>query len=111
MRGFHVAKDFPRRIVARRAGDAAARMRARAAHVEAGDRRAVIGMAEHRAGRKNLVERQRAMKDVAAEKAEGAFEIERRKHLPPEHRGLEVRRIGIDRLDHQVGDRLRVIVP
>ena len=47
------------------------------------------------------------MKDVAADEAEGAFEIERREDLPAEHRTLEVRRMAVDRLDHQVGDRLR----
>ncbi len=51
------------------------------------------------------------MKDVAADQAEGAFEIERAHDLPRDHRTLEVRRIGIDRRDHQIGDLLAMIVP
>jgi hypothetical protein len=49
------------------AGDPAARMRAGAAMVEAGHGAAVVGMAEQRAGPEQLVERERAMEDVAAD--------------------------------------------
>src|SRR5437868_2092924 len=51
------------------------------------------------------------MKDVAADEAEGAFEIERREDLPAKHRALEVRRVAVDRLDHQVGDGLAMLLP
>ena len=64
-----------------------------AAHVEAGQRAAIVAVAEHRARGEQLIERQRAVKDVAADQAEGAFEIERAQDLPAEHRGLEVRRV------------------
>ena len=50
-----------------RPGDAAARVGRSAAHVEAGDRRAIIGAPQHWAGGEELVERQRPVKDVAAD--------------------------------------------
>ena len=106
-----IPQHFARRIVARRAGHAAARMRARAAHVEARQRPAIVRMAEHRAGREHLPEIERAVKDVAADQAEGALEIERRHDLPAEHRAFEIRRMAVDRRDHQVGDRLAMVVP
>src|SRR5690348_5671414 len=100
-----------RRVVARRAGDSPSRMSAGAAQIEAGDRHAVISMAQHWPCREQLVERQRAVKNVAVWQPEGALEIERRKALPRNNAGLESRRIGLDRIDHQVGDRLAVLVP
>src|SRR5262249_2409041 len=71
-----IRQDFLRCIVSRRAGDAAAGMGSRAAHVEVFDRCAVIGMAEDRARRPDLVETHGAVHDVAADQAERAFEIE-----------------------------------
>src|SRR4051794_25940175 len=62
-----IRKDRPRRIVAGRAGDPAARMSTCAAMVEAGHRTAIVGMAEQRAGPEQLIERERAMKNVAAD--------------------------------------------
>src|SRR3954462_535650 len=65
-----IAQDRLGGVVAGGAGDAAAGMGAGAAMVEALQGPAVIGVAQHRAGREQLVQRQRAMKDVAAEQAE-----------------------------------------
>src|SRR5438552_2447469 len=48
-------------------------MRTRAAQVESGDRHAVVGVSEHRAGRKQLIERQRTVEDVAVRQAEDAL--------------------------------------
>src|SRR5437764_8519357 len=86
-------------------------MRARAAHVEAGEWPAIIRMTEHRARREHLPEIERAMEDVAADEAEGAFQVERRENLTAKHRAFEVRRIAVDRVDHQVGDRLAMFIP
>ena len=61
--------------------------------IEALQRPAIIGMAEHRPRREQLVERQRAMKDVAAEQAEIPLEIERRQNLAADHACREARRI------------------
>ena len=86
-------------------------MRAGAAHVETGERPAVVRMPEHRTRGEHLPEIERAVEDVAADQPEGAFEIERREDLSPEHRTLEVRRVSVDRVDHQVGDRLAMFIP
>src|SRR5262249_11105484 len=106
-----VLQHLAGRVVSGQSSDAAARMRACAAHIEAAQRPAVIAVAEHRARREHLPEIERAVEDVAADKAEGALEVERREDLPPDHRTAEVRRVAVDRVDHQVGDRLAVVVP
>src|SRR5689334_11530927 len=80
-----IPQNHPRRIVSRRAGDAAARMRAGGAVIEAGERTAVVSMSEHRAGGEELVEGERAMKDVAAGEPELALEVERGKTLRRDH--------------------------
>ena len=51
------------------------------------------------------------MEDIAADEAEGAFEIERRKNLARQHGPPEVRRIGVDRIDHEIGDGFAMVVP
>src|SRR5947199_3487891 len=106
-----ILQNLARRIVSRQTGDAAARMRAGAAHVETAQRAAVVRVSEHRARGEHLSKIERAVENIAADEPEGALEIERREYLPAEHRALEVRRIAVDRVDHQVGDRLAVIVP
>jgi alkanesulfonate monooxygenase SsuD/methylene tetrahydromethanopterin reductase-like flavin-dependent oxidoreductase (luciferase family) len=106
-----IAQNFARGIVPRRAGDAAAGMGPRAAHIEPCNRRAIIGMAEHGPRRKNLRGLERAVKDVAADEAEGALQIERAHDLPARAPTFEVRRVAVDRLDHQVGDLFAAIVP
>ncbi len=63
------------------AGDAAARVRARAAQVESRDGRAVPGPTEDRAHREELIERRLAVEDVAAGQAVGRLEVERRDDL------------------------------
>src|SRR6476619_565244 len=80
-----IAQNLPRGIVSRQSGHPAARMRAGAAHVEAGEWAAIVRMPQHRARGKHLPEIERAVKDVAADQTEGAFEIERREALPAEH--------------------------
>src|SRR5215471_13278403 len=76
-----IVKDRPRRIVAWRAGDAAAGMRARAAMVEAGDGAAVVRVAQHRPRPEQLVKRQCAMEDVAADEPKRLLEVERAQRL------------------------------
>ncbi len=88
----HVAQDLARRVVPRNAGHAAARMRAGAAEVQAAHRRPVVAVTEHRSRREQLVERQRAVEDVAADEPELALEIERRERATAEDAGLEIRR-------------------
>src|SRR5262249_44064360 len=97
-----IMKDRARCIVARRAGDAAAGMRARAAMVEAGDGAAVVRVAQHRPRPEQLVKRQCAMEDVAADEPERLLEVERAQRLAADDARLEARRVTIDRVDHQV---------
>src|SRR4030088_3754679 len=72
-----IPKDHAGGVVAGRAGDAAAGMRAGTAMVEALQRSAIIGVAEHRPRREQLVQRQRTMEDIAPEQAELALQVER----------------------------------
>ena len=51
------------------------------------------------------------MKNIAADKAELALEIERREDLARDDRRLEARRVRFDRVDHEVRDRLSRLVP
>src|SRR5689334_11742144 len=86
-------------------------MRAGAAEIKPRQRAAIVRITDHRPRAEKLVERQRAVEDVAADQAEIALEIERALDLPPEHRGLEARREAVDGPDHDVGDFLAMIVP
>src|SRR5258707_1993588 len=70
-----ILQDRLRGVVAGRPGDAAARMRARAAVVEAFERSAVVRIAQHRPRPEQLVERERAVEDVAADEPELLFQI------------------------------------
>src|SRR5262245_25358292 len=106
-----IRQDRTCRVVAGRAGDAAAGMRARAAVVEARDGAAVVGMAEHWPRPEELVKRQRAVEDIAADEPERLLEIERAQGLASDHARLEARRIALDRVDHQVGNLVAMRVP
>src|SRR5947208_4439418 len=77
-----IAQNHARGVVAGGAGDAAAGMGAAAAMVEPLQRPAIIGVAEHWPRREQLIERQRAVKNIAAEQPELALQIERREDLP-----------------------------
>src|SRR5512146_3324809 len=68
-----VAQDLARGVVAGHAGDAAAGMRAGAAHVESANGRTVVAVAEHRTGAEQLIERERAVEDIATRQAEVAL--------------------------------------
>src|SRR5262249_61374053 len=87
-----IGDDRARGVVAGRTGDTAAGMRAGAAVIESRKRRAIIGIAERRTRPEQLVERQGAMKDVAAGQPEHLFEIERAERLAADHARLEARR-------------------
>src|SRR6187431_459248 len=53
-------------VVTGRPGDAAAGVRAGAAVVEAGERAAIVGVAQHRPRPEQLIERHDAVRDIAA---------------------------------------------
>src|SRR5262249_23160607 len=94
--GSPVRDDRARGVVAGGAGDPAARMSTRPAVIEPLKRPAIIGVAEHGAGGEQLIERQRAMKDVAAGQPEHLFEVERAQGLAADHAPRETRRIAVD---------------
>ena len=106
-----IGKDRAGRVVAGSARDAPAGMGTGTAMIEPFQRPAVVGMAEHRAGREKLVQRQGPMKDVAAEQAELPLEIQRGQRLAADHARRKARRVGIDGRDHQVGNFIAAIVP
>src|SRR5207302_3310932 len=80
-----VAQNLTRGIVPRQTGHPAAGMCARAAHVEALERPAVIAMSKHRPGGEKLIERQLTVKDVAIGQAKLAFQIQWGKRAPRDH--------------------------
>src|SRR5262245_1131930 len=82
-----VGEDRARGVVAGGAGDTAARVRARAAVVEALERAAVVRIAEHGPRPEQLIEGERAVKDIAADKAEHLLEVERAQHLAADDAG------------------------
>src|SRR5260221_7148364 len=106
-----IPEYLPRRVVARRAGDAAAGMRARATEIKPAYRRAVVGVAEHRPRREELVERERAMEDVPADQAGVALDGERREDFAGEYASLEVRRVTVHRVHHPGGCSVFHAVP
>src|SRR5271156_2671857 len=100
-----------RRIVPRRTSHPAAWMRTRATQIEPADWHAVIGVSPHRASRKKLIGRHRAVKDIAVRQAEDLLQIEWRETLPSNHARLEARRVRFDSVDHQVTDGFAMLVP
>ena len=94
----------------RRARHPAAGMSARTAKIEPGNRHPVISMTQNRPGAEQLIQRQPPVEDVAADQAEASFQIARPQRQPPDHRGLEARRVGLDRFDHQIGHRVAMRV-
>src|SRR5260221_13105962 len=84
-------------------------MRARAAHVEPLQRAAIVAVAKHRPRREQLVERERAVKDVAADQAELTLQIGGREDLARNPAPTERRRMPIDPRRHQA--RYLVLLP
>src|SRR5438067_13776678 len=106
-----VLQHRARRIVTWRPGHAPARMRARAAQVQALERHPVIGCTDHRPRAEQLVEAHLAMEDVAADQPEAALEIERRMDLPADHRRGKAGGMRIDGGNDRVGRLLALVVP
>src|SRR5262245_53716562 len=86
-------------------------MGAGAAMVKARHRTAVVRIAQHRPCREDLVERERAMEDVAAGKAEYALEVERTQGLVADNAVGKSGSVAVDGLDHEIGDAVTAIVP
>ena len=83
-----IARDLGRGQRAGSSVEAGAGMRSRSAQIEVANRRAVPRPAEQRARHEELIERQLAVKDVAARQPVRPLEIERRDDLPRDDRRL-----------------------
>ncbi len=86
--------------MSRRARHPAARMGARAAHIKPLGRSAVTRMAQHRPCRPQLVQRHRAMHDVATHHPELPLKVQRRQYVPGDHGCSKAGRISVHRRDH-----------
>src|SRR3954468_2640022 len=95
-----IAQYFPGAVMPGRAGDAAARVRTRAADVQTPKRRAVIGVSKHGPRRPQLIERQLAMEDVAAHQAKLALEVGGREGAVPDHAAPEAGRVRLDHVEN-----------
>src|SRR6516162_5578303 len=90
-----IRNDGTRGVMARCPGDTAARMRSRPAVIEGRHRRAVIRIAQGRPCPEQLIERERAVEDVAAGEAEDLLQVERRERGAGDDARLESRRIAL----------------
>jgi hypothetical protein len=106
-----VAQDHARGVVAGGAGDAAAGMRAATAMIQTFQRPTIIGMAEHRPGREELVEGKGALNNFATEQGVLALKVERRQHPLPDHACRDTRRLSVHGRDHEIGDLRAMIEP
>src|SRR5579863_7807964 len=95
-----VPEYLARRVMARNAGHAAARMGRGAALVEAADRRAVVGPVWHRALPEELIGTQLTVKDMSLWKANDPLQVRRYQELEIDDLPGEARR-------HLVDDRER----
>src|SRR6185369_983451 len=94
-----VVEERERRVAARRAGDAAAGVRARAAHPEVSDRRLVLRPARRGAQEEELMERELAVEDVAARDRERLLDVGGGVEVLVEDEVSQVRRILRQRVD------------
>src|SRR5580698_1365120 len=99
-----------RGVVSRSAGDAAARMRPRAAKIQSGDRRAVLRPSGDRAHEKKLLERKIAVKNISFGQAVRAFQVEWSEHLPRDDGPRYVGRVLRDFLHHAVAQEFAALV-
>ena len=106
-----VTQDLPSGIVARSTGDAASRMASRTSQIETRDRTSIIRVTQHRTRREDLPQIERSVENIAADKSECSLKVERGKDLARQDRAPEIRRMIIDRLDHEIGDGFTVVIP
>src|SRR4051794_33276853 len=106
-----VRKHRAGRVMTWRSRDSTAGVGARAAQIEALQRHAIVGRADHRSGAEQLVEPHLAVEDVAADEAKTPLEIERRVDLAADDRLGEARRMAFDRRDDRVRSGLAFLIP
>src|SRR4051794_8719759 len=106
-----IRQDRPSRIVSRRTGNAAARVRPRTAKIETLERQEITSRPDHRTRAEQLVEPHLAMKDVTADEPEAAFKVERRMDLPSKDGLGETGRVRVHSRDDLVGSLFTFLVP
>src|SRR5205807_770550 len=94
-----VGEDLPSRVVARCAGDSAARMGSRSAQVQALDRRAISGPSGNRSQDERLVERHLPVVDVSLRESESVHQYPRGQHVPGYDELLETRHLLVEQPD------------
>jgi len=71
----------------------------------------MVRLAQDGTGAEQLIQRQPPVKDIAAHQTESPLEVQRRQRHPSQNARLEARCPAIDRVDHQIGDGLAMVVP
>ncbi len=104
-----VALDLADAVVRRDAGDAAAGVRGAGALIQAADRRAVVRVARRRPHVEELLRRQLAVEDVAADQAPLVLHVVRADHLAVQDAVREPGRQLVVAGDHAVGVGLQLV--
>ena len=106
-----VRQHLASRVAARHAGDAAARVRARAGQVEAVERHPIARPPEERTPGEERVERGLRVERVTARQPVVAFEVGRGEDLPRHDAGGDAGRDRLERAQHGVAEGLPLVVP
>src|SRR5207244_7768247 len=91
--------------------NAAARVRCRTAEIQALDGSAVLGARGHGTHKKQLVEREFALKDIPFRQAELALEIQWRQHLAADDQVLKIGSILSNGTDDVIAEIFPLLVP
>src|SRR5712691_10274185 len=105
-----VFEDLAGRVAAVDTADPAARMGTRAAEIQSLDRRSIIGVAGDRSPGKELIQREVAVHDVAADQAVFLLHVVRSEHLAMLDRALEVASKARIPIDDAIGVGLELVV-
>src|SRR5579872_569315 len=103
--------DLPRSIVPGDARDPASGMGRRAAQVQGADRGTVVGEVRRRALEEQLVDRELAVKDMTVGAANEALDVRRYQHLHGDDVLAEAWSELLERIEHELGEFLPVILP
>ena len=106
-----IPQYFPRRVMPRNSRYTTTRMGPGPALIQPLDGSAIVAVSQHRSRAEQLIERQRAVKYIAADQAKFPLQIEWRMNLPRDHAGAEIGREFAHRRDHQIGHFFTMVIP
>src|SRR5205807_2531556 len=106
-----VAQRLMRCIPPGCSGNSASGMRSCSAEIESVNGRAVLRPSSHGTHKEKLLQAQIAMEDVALGQTIGAFQIQRRKHLPGHDRLGNVGCVFSNLLDYAIAQQFALVVP